>query len=126
MLVAASVALGTYVVSDAGRTERVWAAREALTPGDPLDGAVVLVDVTPAVAEHYLPADAALAGTVDRVVGPGELVPRGAVVVTSEVDLRSLVVDGPGTTGDLPLPLDASGHATYKPFQPGTYTFTAR
>jgi RHS repeat-associated protein len=52
-----------------------------------------------------------------------------ATVVASDnvaVVARSLVVNGPGTTGDLPLPLDAAGRATYKPFQPGTYTFTAR
>lgn len=92
VLVAASVALGTHVVSDARATEQVWAAREVLTPGERLEGGVVLVDVSPAVAPLYLPAGTDLAATVDRVVGEGELVPSGAVVPLDQVDLRSVVV----------------------------------
>lgn len=92
VLVATSVALGTHVVSEASRTEQVWAARETLTPGENLTGAVVLVEVTPGVAAGYLPADAPLDATVDRVVGEGELVPAAAVIPADEVDLRSVVV----------------------------------
>jgi hypothetical protein len=92
VLVATSVALGTHVVSEASMTEQVWAARETLTPGENLTGAVVLVDVTPGVAAGYLPADAPLDATVDRVVGEGELVPVAAVIPVDEVDLRSVVV----------------------------------
>lgn len=92
VLVAASVAVGTHVVSDAKRTEDVWAAREVLTPGERLAGAVTLVGVNPAVAPHYLPAEADLTATVDRVVGVGELVPAAAVVPVDQVDLRSVVI----------------------------------
>ena len=110
VLVAASVALGTHVVSDASRTEQVWAAREVLTPGEALAGAVVLVEVNPEVAPLYLPAGADLEATVDRVVGAGELVPADAVVALDAVDLRSVVVPagsrlpgavGAGTRGDV-------------------------
>lgn len=92
VLVAASVALGGWAVSAAGQTEEVWAATGVLTPGEELAGHVALVEVSPALAERYLPAASRPEGTVDRVVGEGELVPRSAVVALEEVELRAVVV----------------------------------
>ncbi len=61
------------------------------------------------------------------VVDLGQIVTATVVAADNvAVVARSLVVNGPGTAGDVPLPLDAAGKATYKPFQPGTYTLTAR
>lgn len=92
VLVAASVALGTWAVGAASATETVWSASRTLTPGDPLDGNVVAVEVTPALAGRYLDAGNEPSGIVDRTVSEGELIPLSAVVPEGEVGLRSIVV----------------------------------
>ncbi len=92
VLVATSVALGSYAVSSANRTVAVYAAQATLTPGIVLEDAVALVEVSPSVAAKYLDAGADLRATVDRVVQPGELVPTSAVIALADVDLRSVVV----------------------------------
>lgn len=92
ILVAASVALGTWAVGAASATESVWSASRTLTPGESLAGNVVAVEVTPALADLYLAASMEPTGVVDRTVEVGELVPLAAVVDSGEVGLRSIVV----------------------------------
>lgn len=89
---ALSVALGWWAVGAASATTAVWSASTTLTPGDSLEGNVVSIEVTPALAELYVPASEELAGVVDRTIGAGELVPAAAVVPDGDVDLRSIVV----------------------------------
>jgi len=97
VLVAASVALGSWVVSDARRPTPVWAARGTLTPGTPLT-AEHLVAVEPRLEGEllgrYLDAREALpAGLVlSRVVEAGEIVPRGALVESESLGLHPVPV----------------------------------
>lgn len=103
VLVALSVALGSWVVSHASQTTAVWAAAEDLTPGEALTGTVLRVTEVRLVSGggNYLSADEPLpAGlVVTRVVGEGELVPRSAIGIASDLDLRSVAVP---TAGSLP------------------------
>lgn len=104
-LIAASVALGSWVVTTAQRTVPVYVARDVLTPGAPLASAsLVVADVR--LAEHVdgylradepLPADAVLL----RTVGDGELVPVAAVGAATELDVRAVPVSlsGPPPSG---------------------------
>lgn len=126
LLVAGSVALGTWAVDDAAGTTAVYAARTDLTPGDPVDvDALVVREVRlGAPEEHYLLVEDGLpAGAVAaRTVGAGELVPRAAVGVSDDVDARPVVIPlgltvpadlGPGTMVDLWLtPPDARAGTT--------------
>ncbi|MEE6273415.1 hypothetical protein V2J56_08650 [Georgenia sp. MJ206] len=95
LLVAASVALGAWVVGDASRTVEVYAADSALAPGDRLtERRVRVVQTSPGTEGAYLrvadglPADA----VVTRVVGPGEMVPAAAVSSEDVLALRPVVV----------------------------------
>lgn len=101
VLVALSVSLGSWAVTSAGRTTPVWAARGALTPGEAVDAAhLVVVDVRLAGAEgRYLPASEPLPADAVAlaVVGDGELVPRSAVGEEGDLDVRSVAV--PAATG---------------------------
>ena len=80
VIVAGSVALGSWAVSSAGRTVAVYAAAGALTPGEPVDpSGLRTVEVRLAsgdgkyfLADRPLPEDLVAL----RVVGDGELVPR--------------------------------------------------
>ncbi|MHB1064742.1 MAG: hypothetical protein ACYC1Z_09715 [Georgenia sp.] len=114
LLVAGSVALGAWAVDDAAGTTAVYAARADLTPGDPVDvDALVVREVRLGAPEerYLLVADGVPEGAVAaRTVGAGELVPRGALGVSDEVDVRPVVVPlgltvptdlGPGTVVDL-------------------------
>ncbi|WP_152192691.1 hypothetical protein [Georgenia satyanarayanai] len=100
LLVAASVALGSWAVARADRTTDVLLAVEALTPGDRLvDAELRPHAVRPdglagayVAAGEDLPDDA----VVTRVVGAGELVPAAAVGSSAEVDLRPVVIGLPG------------------------------
>lgn len=95
LLVAASVALGAWVVDDASRTVEVYAASSTLTPGDRLeDGDVHVVQTTPGAEGPYLPvADGLPEGAVlTRVVGAGEMVPAAAVSGEDELGLRPVVI----------------------------------
>ncbi|WP_413450972.1 hypothetical protein AA0Y32_01265 [Georgenia phoenicis] len=102
LLVAASVALGSWTVAQADRTTEVLLAVEALTPGDRLADAQLRPHAvrpdgltgTYLAAGDELPEDA----VVTRVVGEGELVPAAAVGSAEEVDLRPVVVALPGAT----------------------------
>lgn len=96
LLVAASVVGGALVVQRADDTRPVWAARRALTPGEPLgaDDLVVRRIRLDAAQRTYLSAEQAPAdGTVLlRFVGAGELVPSAAVGGRDQVELRPVAV----------------------------------
>jgi hypothetical protein len=105
LLVLASVLLGGWVVGTADRTEPVWAAASTLAPGDAVgaDALTVVRARLDAGAQHYLRADRSLPPDLValRTVGPGELVPRGAVGAASELSRRpvGLPVAGALPTG---------------------------
>lgn len=94
VIVALSVALGSWVVSSAGRTVPVFVADGALTPGEPVTADLLRVaDVRlGAGTGRYLAADEPLpAGLVAlRVVDDGELVPLTAL--GADADVRSVAV----------------------------------
>lgn len=96
VLVAASVALGSWAVGAAQRTVPVWVARDVLAPGDALRASdLVVADVRlGAAADDYLRADRALPDdqVVLRTVGAGELVPLGAVGGADSLDVRPVPV----------------------------------
>lgn len=100
VLVAASVALGSWLVASAGRTVPVYAADVALVAGDVLDtDALVVREVRLAGSEGaYLSA----AGpppeglVVVRTVGAGELVPLAATAERSALDLRPVAITPSG------------------------------
>jgi hypothetical protein len=96
LLVAASVALGSWAVARADRTTDVLVAIETLTPGDRLTDAELRPHaVRPdGLTDTYLRAGADLPddAVVTRVVGAGELVPAAAVGSSTEVGLRPVVV----------------------------------
>jgi hypothetical protein len=101
LLVAGSVALGSWVVADAGRGERFYAAAEALTPGETLTPATLVVVEARLgdAAAAYLRADAPPeeGAVATRVVAEGELVPASAVGSVADVGVRpvGVPVDGP-------------------------------
>lgn len=94
VIVALSVAFGSWAVSSAGRTAPVFVADGALTPGEPLTAdALRSVDVRlGAGAGRYLPADEPLPEdlVVLRVVDDGELVPLTAL--GADAGVRSVAV----------------------------------
>ena len=100
MLVAASVALGSALVSGAARTVPVWAANEPLVPGDPVDVGVLSVREVRlgAAGGAYLPADEALPeGLVAvRTVDAGELLPASAVAPAGDLGLRPVAITPDG------------------------------
>lgn len=96
LLVAGSVALGTWAVRDAADTVEVYATREAVTPGQSLDASALVVQEVRLGAQEslYLRADADLpeGAVAVRTVGAGELVPRSALGLSDDVDARPVVV----------------------------------
>lgn len=94
VIVALSVALGSWVVSAASRTVPVFVADGALTPGTPLTAdALRAVDVRLGTGTgSYLAADEPLREdlVVLRVVDDGELVPLSAL--GAGADVRSVAV----------------------------------
>ena len=100
LLVLASVVLGSVVVRSADDRVAMYAARQALVPGQPLaEGDLVRVDVQlGGQSARYLSAVAGLAPDrfVLREVQPGELVPAAAVGGRDQVDVQplTLTVDG--------------------------------
>lgn len=108
VLIAASVALGSWVVGTAARTTPVWAAREAVVPGTELDADDLEVREVRlgAAAGTYLAVegDAPTGLVVTRVVGAGELLPRAAVEEGAALDLRPVPVTPQGA---LPSGLEA-------------------
>ncbi len=103
VLVALSVALGSWAVSAASRTTPVWAAVDTLTPGDPLTtDAVKAVEVRFGAEGRYLSADEPLpeGRVVTRGVGADELVPLSAVGDAASLDTRSVAVQVDGALSD--------------------------
>ncbi|MEN5076085.1 hypothetical protein ABE437_19880 [Isoptericola cucumis] len=96
VIVAASVALGSWAVSSAGQTVAVYAADGTLTPGEPLQADQLrTVDVRlGSGTELYLRADEPLPEDLValRVVDEGELVARTALGTGADVDVRSVAV----------------------------------
>ncbi|MBL0884882.1 hypothetical protein HGK34_01065 [Myceligenerans sp. I2] len=112
VLVAMSVALGSWLVASAGRTVPVFVADGALTPGEPVTrDALRVVDVRlSAGLDRYLRADADLPpGLVaQRVVADGELVSRSGLGDGSTMRSVALPITGgvserirPGAIADL-------------------------
>ncbi|MFS0704654.1 hypothetical protein AB6N23_09040 [Cellulomonas sp. 179-A 9B4 NHS] len=105
VLIAGSVALGSWAVGAAQRTVPVWVARDVLAPGDALDpDDLVLADVRlGAAADRYLRADADLPPdrVVLRTVDAGELVPVAAVGSADALAVRPVAVPltGPASRG---------------------------
>lgn len=103
-LVAASVALGATAVTAAARTVPVYAAAEALVPGDAITSdALVVRDVRLAESQGaYLRADRPLPdGLVAvRVVDDGELVPVAAVAASADLGLRPVAITPDGALSD--------------------------
>ena len=96
LLVAASVALGSWVVSTADDTVTVWAATDVLSPGHELgteDFHRVSV-AGPDVAETYLtPGSTPVEELVVlRTIGEGELIPRSALGDPQSVQVRTVTV----------------------------------
>lgn len=96
LLVAGSVALGTWAVADAGRTVAVYAVATTLTPGDAV-GPQDLVAVDVRLGEDldlYYPASASPPEglVVLRTVGERELLARSAVGSAAELDYRSVAI----------------------------------
>ncbi|UZN01876.1 hypothetical protein [Cellulomonas sp. S1-8] len=104
-LIAASVALGSWVVTTAQRTVPVYVARDVLVPGGSLSSAALVVaDVRLADrVEGYLRADEPLPedAVLLRSVGAGELVPVAAVGSAADLAVRAVPVtlSGPAPTG---------------------------
>lgn len=97
VLVASSVALGSWLVSSAQVTTGVYAVRDTLVPGaavGPGQLEVVQVRLDPAQAARYVTADADLPdGAVAlRVVATGELLPRDVLGAAADVDVRPVPI----------------------------------
>lgn len=104
VLVAASVALGSWAVSSAGRTVAVYAASGPLTPGETVDASSLRTvevrlgsgDGKYFLASRPLPDDLVAL----RVVGDGELVARSAVGTAAELDTRAVAIQVAGGLSD--------------------------
>jgi hypothetical protein len=96
VIVALSVALGSWALSAAGRTIPVYAAAGTLTLGEQVGpDRLRTVDVRLGTStDHYLRADEPLPEdlVVQRVVDDGELVTRTALGAADGVDVRSVAV----------------------------------
>ena len=93
-MVAASVALGAWVVRSAQGTVPVYAARHAIVAGDDVrESDLAVVQVRGVGLDHYVRADRPFDGAVAvRTVGAGELVPREAVGDAAHIAVRSVSV----------------------------------
>lgn len=101
VMVAASVALGSWLVSAAGRTVPVYAAGQPLVAGEAIERTALVVEQVQVGAQDgiYLRADEPLpVGLVAvRTVGRGELVPAAAVAVDADLAVRSVAITPAGT-----------------------------
>lgn len=90
LLVLGSVVLGATAVGAADDRVGVWAAREDMTPGDPVRaGDLVRIDVQlGTTADKYLVTDRDIpdGAVLDRSLRPGELVPRSALVTPGDLE----------------------------------------
>lgn len=96
LLVAGSVALGTWAVADAGRTVAVYAVATTLTPGDaigPQDLIAVDVRLGDDLDLYYPVSGAPPEGLVAlRTVGERELLARSAAGNAAELAFRSVAI----------------------------------
>lgn len=96
LLVAGSVALGSWTMARADHTVTVFTAATALPPGERLDVEdLVSTQVSvPEVAERYLTSadDLDEALVVLRTVGEGEMVPLAALGSAESVQVRTVTV----------------------------------
>jgi hypothetical protein len=101
VVIAASVALGSWAVGAAGHTDAVYAADGVLTPGDRVtaeDLRVVEVRLGSETGGYLLAADGVPEeAVVLRTVESGELVPASALGATADLALRAVAV--PVTSG---------------------------
>lgn len=101
VLVAASVALGSWLVSAAGRTTPVYVTHDTLVAGEALDaGRLQVRDVRLADGlDLYLSArERPTAGLVaTRTIGAGEMVPLSAVAESTDLEVRPVAVPADGT-----------------------------
>lgn len=123
LLVAASVAAGSWVVSSAQASTPVWAARGTLTPGTVLGpDTLQLAEVRLGAGqlELYLDASAPVPEglVVQRTVAEGELVPRAALAASEDLDVHPVALSvgelgssvAPGAVVDLWfVPKDGTG-----------------
>lgn len=99
MVVAASVALGSWAVARAGAGHEAWAAATDLTPGESIQSG----DLRPVrvqwdgETDRYLTGPPPSDGVVVSFVAAGELVPARAIGTTPEVAGRPMAV--PLSTG---------------------------
>ena len=112
-LVVASVVGTVGLILALDDTVEVYAASDALTPGERLEAAqleVVAVRLDAASARYLTPGDLTESFVVTRTVGAGELVPRAAVAAQELSGTTSLVLSvggavaraiEPGTTVDV-------------------------
>ncbi|MBD7948865.1 hypothetical protein [Oerskovia rustica] len=104
VLVAASVALGSWAVSSAGRTVAVYAAAGPLTPGEPVDARnlrAVEVRLGSGDGKYFLAGRPLPDDLVAlRVVGDGELVARSAVGGSEELAVRAVAIPVAGALSD--------------------------
>ncbi|UFU02170.1 hypothetical protein LQF12_11700 [Ruania suaedae] len=124
LLVAGSVALGSWVVGEASRTVQVYAAPDVLTPGETIDvDRLDVIEVGLAQAHDlYLTPGAAEGGlVVVRTVQAGEIVPVASVGEAADVDVRAVAVPvsaalaatiGSGSRVDLWVSMPAAEGAT--------------
>src|SRR5699024_3205769 len=124
LLVAGSVALGSWTVSRADDTVTVYTTATVLSPGDQVDveDLVATQVQVPALAETYLtPGEEPATGLVVlRTVGEGEMVPLAALGSAQSVQVRTVTVPvdaalaesiRPGAVVDLWVALPADGGA---------------
>lgn len=110
MVVAASVALGSWAVARAGAGQEVWAAATDLTPGESLaeeDLRAVRVQWD-GESDRYLVGQPPADGVVVSYVAAGELVPLRSIGTAPEVEGRPMAVPlqagthvAPGSLADL-------------------------
>ncbi len=102
LLVAASVALGSWLFTRADQTVEAYAARDVLVPGqhvavDDLD--VIQVRLQELDRTYLTPQqDVAEDAVVLRTVGGGELVPAAAIGSQAQVDLRPVTIPASAAT----------------------------
>ena len=96
LLVLLSVVIGALAFRAADDRIGVWAASTTLTPGEPIEeGDLQRVDVQLGDASSgYIPSSQQIpvGAVVDRALGPGELLPRAAVVNAADLDVQRVPV----------------------------------